>query len=229
MLFFISGLLLFLLGLEGSKKAIKYAVSDNIEKIIKNITNSIFLSLLIGIIITALIQSSSAVSILAISLIEAGILSLRSAIALIMGANIGTTITVQIISLPIISNYPVIIILALIIISIAFLFKNEKIFFSGLAILSFGIVFMGLNIMITYFQKPEITIIIKNILFYSRNSNILGVILGMVVTAIIQSSSAVTAITIGLAYNNLITLHSAVAIALGSNIGTCITAYIASF
>jgi len=227
MLFF-GGLFLFLAGLEGSKWGLKKAVSGKVEELLSDLSANVLASLLLGIIITGVIQSSSAVSVITISLIEAGILSLKPALAIIMGANIGTTITVQIISLPVLELHPQTIILGLIITLIGLL-TNKKMVYTGLAVAAFGVVFAGLVMMTSFFKSPAVIELLKSLLAYTANNNLLGILLGMIVTSLIQSSSAVTGISLSLARGSIINLSSAIAIALGSNIGTCITAFIASF
>lgn len=215
-------------GLEGSKWGLKKAVSGKVEELLSDLSANVLASLLLGIIITGVIQSSSAVSVITISLIEAGILSLKPALAIIMGANIGTTITVQIISLPVLELYPQTIILGLIITLIGLL-TNKKMVYTGLAVAAFGVVFAGLVMMTSFFKSPAVIELLKSLLAYTANNNLLGILLGMIVTSLIQSSSAVTGISLSLARGSIINLSSAIAIALGSNIGTCITAFIASF
>lgn len=224
---FLSGLFFFLAGLEGSKWSIKKIASKKFTQLMVYLDNSIILSFVLGIVITAILQSSSAVSIILISLIEAGGLTLKSAICILFGANIATTITVQIISLPVLNYYPYLLVFALIIIIIG-LFINKKVLYLGTSILFFSIVFAGLVMMTDFFKSPEVKQIVLRVLRFSDTNIYLGIIVGMLTTALIQSSSAVTGITVSLAINNLITLKTAIAIALGSNIGTCITAFLAS-
>lgn len=227
MLIFLSGLFLFLLGLEGSKRGLGRVASTKVELALKRLSNSIFLSIFSGVVVTAILQSSSGVSIIVISLIEAGLLQLKPAIGIMLGANIGTTFTVQIISFPVIALFPYLIISGLFFMIIGFMLRN-KLVDAGLALASFGVVFAGLNMMTGYFQNPAVSGLITKILAFSGDNYLLGILLGVIITGIIQSSSAVTGITVSLARNNLITLPAAIAIALGSNIGTCITAFLAS-
>ena len=224
---FLIGLFLFLLGLEGTKRSIKIIATAKIKAILQGLSENIFLAVLIGTIITAVLQSSSAVTIILIALLEAGLLNIRSAMGIVLGANIGTTVTVQIISLPILSFFPLIIISGVVLILIGIIFRS-KIFFGGLAIFSFGIVLAGLELMTGYFQNPGTHRLIEHCLAYSGTNPYKGILVGILITGVIQSSSLVTGITVVLANNNLITLASAVAITLGSNIGTCVTAFIAS-
>src|SRR5690554_4464183 len=221
------GLLLFLSGMEGAKWGLRKGVTRKLETVLSAISSNVFSCILLGIIVTAFIQSSSAVSVILIGLIEARVISLKPAIAIIMGANIGTTVTVQIISLPIVNLYPWIIIIGLLI-SMIGIFKSNKLFFAGLTMVFFGIVFAGLLNMTSFFKGQGIINLIRTIFTYTGDSNLKGILLGFFVTLILQSSSAVTGISLGLARSGFINLTSSVAIALGSNIGTCITAFIAS-
>lgn len=229
MLVFFSGLMIFLAGLEGCKWSIKKVLSHRFKKLLISLNDHMFLSMMIGILITAILQSSSAVTIILISLIEAKALSLRTAICIIMGANIGTTFTVQIISFPILNYYPYLIIIGITVIIISNLCNKRKFLYFGSMIVFFAVVFAGLVLMTVYFKLADNRIFVKEILKFSNTNIYLGILLGAVATAIIQSSSAVTGIIVSLAFNNLISLSVAIAIALGSNIGTCITAFLASF
>ncbi|MFW6287648.1 MAG: Na/Pi cotransporter family protein [bacterium] len=222
-----SGLFLFMAGLEGSKWSIKKVASERLRIFMMSIDNNVVLGLITGIVITAVLQSSSAVSVILISLIEARLLSLKSAICIILGANIGTTFTVQIISLPILNYYPYLILIGIILIIIG-VFTDSKYIYTGSSLIFFAIVFAGLVIMTDFFKSMEMRQTILSILKYADKSIFSGILVGGFTTAIIQSSSAVTGITVTLGLNNLITLRSAIAIALGSNVGTCITAFLAS-
>lgn len=228
MLAFFCGIFLFLSGLEGCKWSIKNIVKGKLKKIIISLDSHIFFSIIIGIIITSIMQSSSAVSIILISLIESRTLSLKSAFCIMLGANIGTTMTVQIISLPILEFYPHLIITAITIILLAKVLNETKYFYPGAYIFFFAVVFAGLLLMSSVFKAPDNTELIMSIVKYSANNLHLGIITGTIATAIIQSSSAVTGIVFSLALNQMINLETAVAVTLGSNIGTCITAFLAS-
>ncbi|MTI60653.1 MAG: Na/Pi cotransporter family protein [Firmicutes bacterium] len=224
---FLLGLFLFLIGLEGSKKGVESISSAGFEGILHKLASNLPSSIFTGIIVTAILQSSSAVSIVLISLLESGLISVKSALAILLGANIGTTFTVQLISFPVLNTYPYLIILGLFLIILGCLTFN-KIKMLGFILISFGVIFAGLNMMSAFFQREEVAVFIKYLLIKSGNNVLLNILLGMMITAVIQSSSAVTGITVSLAVANLITLPAAIAIALGSNIGTCITAYLAS-
>ncbi|HHU93201.1 MAG TPA: Na/Pi cotransporter family protein [Halanaerobiaceae bacterium] len=228
MLTFFSGLFLFLGGLEGSKWAIKNLVNEKIIRLILALDKHFYLSIFMGIIITAIMQSSSAVSVILIGLIEAGVLSLKPAIGIMIGANIGTTVTGQILTYPIVNYYPYLISLGLCIGVLSLFIKKETLFYIGTCLFFYGLIFVGLILMTRFFQSPEKRKLIEIILQFSGKNIILGILLGAVITAIIQSSSALTGIVIGLAFNNLISLRTAISLTLGSNMGTCFTAFLAS-
>ncbi|MFW5992184.1 MAG: Na/Pi cotransporter family protein [Halanaerobiaceae bacterium] len=223
---FLSGLFLFLLGLEGVKKGLQQLTATRIRSILASFTENIYLCIGVGIFVTGILQSSSAVSIIIIGLLEAKIIDFKPAFAIMMGANIGTTLTVQIISLPVLTTYPYLLGCGIFFMLTGLI--RKKLFWSGLVLLGFGIVFGSLQMMISVFMKPDLKDIIYFLLKFCTNNVLYGIMLGIIVTAIIQSSSAVTGITVSLARKNLITLPVAIAIALGSNIGTCITAFLAS-
>ena len=230
-LFFI-GLFLFLMGLESCKIGLNKVSSKKIEEKIAKTTDKLWVSLLIGILATAILQSSSALSIIIIGLLEAELIKFRPALVVMFGANIGTTFTVQLISLPILSSYHYIIIAGFAFILISYFLKeklNRKTRLIGFIIVSFGIVFTGLYMMTEALNKPIIYSLFKKIISSLNNNIILGVFSGAFTTAIIQSSSAVTGLLVSLTNKNMIQLPLAVAAAMGSNIGTCITAFLASF
>ncbi len=225
---FFAGLLLFFIGLDGAKKGLKKLTAFKVKLYLKKLNQNIIFSLTTGIIVTSLLQSSSALLIILIGLLDAEFLDLKSAVLIMLGANIGTTMTIQLFSLPVLSSYNYIIITGLIIIMLGF-FNNsynnlKKI---GFVIFCFGLVFCGLNYMTVFFSKPLIKKFIYKIMTGYDPDLLFSLLVGVVITSIIQSSSMVTGIVVTLAYNQIITLPVAVAIALGSNIGTCITGFLA--
>jgi len=225
-MFFFLGFIIFFSGLELTRFSLKNMHGRFIEEYIKFYTGNLYFCIFTGVIITAILQSSSAVSIILISFIEAKLIKFESAIAIIIGANIGTTITVQILSLPILSAYFYMLIAGTFFIIIGKIFENY-LFKIGVIIFSFALVFWGLNMMTSYFSQDSVRLLLIKILSLSDNI-FYGIFLGGLITAIVQSSSIVTAITLSLARNDLITLAIAISISLGSNIGTCITAFLAS-
>ncbi|MFW5982022.1 MAG: Na/Pi cotransporter family protein [Halanaerobiaceae bacterium] len=224
---FLFSLFLFLFALEATKRSIKSFASKRIEQALKKLSSNLFIAIITGIIITVFLQSSSAVSIILISLLDAKLLTLKSAVGILLGANIGTTVTVQIISLPILDYFYIFIIIGFIIFLIGLLLRNNF-KYVGTAIFFLGLVFAALIMMTNYFQYAGLKLLNDSLLKYSNANIYTAILLGAVITGIMQSSSALAGITVSFAYNNLISLKTAVAIGIGSNIGTCVTAFVAS-
>ncbi|MFW5998647.1 MAG: Na/Pi cotransporter family protein [Bacillota bacterium] len=227
MFIFIVGFFLFLIGLELAKKGLQKLAGTGIKNSLTKIQDHKYLSLSTGIFFTSVLQSSSAVSIILIGLIEAELMDFKNAFIIMLGANIGTTVTVQLISFPVLSSYPYLIITG--ILFLIFGFFNKLFLKLGKIVIAFGLVFFGLDLMTSIFVNPEIRMIFYS--WFSRygHNNYYGIIFGLISTALVQSSSAVTGILVTLGRNNIIGLSEAVAIAAGSNIGTCFTAFLASF
>lgn len=225
--FVLGGIALFLFGIHIMGESLKNLAGNKLKIIIEKTTNTTFKGIITGAAITVLIQSSSGTTAIVVALISAGLMTLPQAVAVIMGANIGTTITSIIIGLNI-SEY------SLIIVGIGallcFFSKKQKMVESGTAILGFGLLFFGLDMMGTtlkqFADNPKILDAFQTL----SNNPILGVGVGAITAAIIQSSSA----TIGIVQklysetNGSLLLHAAIPLLLGSNIGTTITAVISS-
>ena len=225
------GLGLFIYGVHLMGEGLQKAAGDRMRKILSRLTNKPVLGVLVGAGITAIIQSSSATSVMLVGFVNAGLMSLTQAVGVIMGANIGTTITGQIIAFRLTS-------LALPAIGIGFALsffsKNKKCKNCGEVILGFGILFLGLKIMMDAVEFLRYNQSIANMFVFIGNKEgtlfgpILGVLGGVFITMIIQSSSATIGLLIALASSKLITIDAAIPILLGDNIGTCITAILAS-
>lgn len=223
----LGGIALFLFGIHIMGEALKNLAGNKLKLIIEKTTNTTIKGILTGAIITALIQSSSGTTAIVVALISAGLMNLPQAVAVIMGANIGTTITSIIIGLNI-TDY------SLIIVGIGallcFFFSKQKIVETGTAILGFGLLFFGLDMMgNTLKQFADNPFFTKAFQTLSHNP-LLGIGVGAVLTAIIQSSSAAIGILQKLysETNGDMLLTAAIPILLGSNIGTTITAVISS-
>lgn len=225
------GLGLFIYGVHLMGEGLQKAAGDRMRKILGKLTNKPIIGVLVGAGITALIQSSSATTVMLVGFVNAGLMTLNQAVGVIMGANIGTTITGQLIAFKL-TNY------ALPAIGVGFALnffvKNKKFKNAGEVILGFGILFLGLKIMIDSVKFLRCNKSIAHIFVIIGNRQdslfgpILGVFCGMIVTMIIQSSSATIGLLIALAGSELITINAAIPILLGDNIGTCITAQLAS-
>lgn len=223
----IGGLGVFLYGINLMGESLKTLAGEKLKTIIEKLTNNIFMGILIGALTTAIIQSSSATTALSISLIRAGLMQMPQAIGIIMGANIGTTITAFLFSFPKITDYSLLIIgIGAILI---FFFKNKKTNLVGQIILGFGLLFYGLDLMgngLTVLAEGDT---IRNFMARFSKNPILGLLTGTIVTSIVQSSSATTGIVQSLYETGIIpSIKGALPILLGNNIGTTITAIIAA-
>jgi len=227
----IAGVAVFLLGIEFMGEGLKKIAGSKLKDLIDKFTATPIKGILIGMIITVLIQSSSATTALVIGLISAGIMTLRQGFGVIMGANIGTTITAFLIGLNITPVAPFIMLVG--VIMLLFIAK-AKVKAAGQTLFGFGIIFFGLNMMETCLKPiaslPEFSNIITGI----ANNPLLGILIGALATAAIQSSSAFigvlqalysTSVEVGVAD---FTLRMVIPLLIGSNIGTTITGILAS-
>ncbi len=225
----IGGLGIFLLGMKYMSDGMQAAAGDKLRTLINKVTDNRFMATGIGASITALIQSSSVTTVMVVGMANAGLINLRQSIGVIMGANIGTTVTAWIISLNI-ADYG----LPMVGIStFVYLFgRKSSIRNIAMMVLGLGMVFFGLEIMKSGFYALRSDQEFISLLGRFSPTTYLGLIqcvfIGALTTAIIQSSSATIAITITLAQTGLIDYSTAVALVLGENIGTTITAFLAS-
>lgn len=222
---FIGGLGIFLLGIKFMGDGLQKSAGDRLRDILDRFTSNPFLGVLAGIIVTILIQSSSGTTVLTVALVNAGFMTLRQAIGVIMGANIGTTVTAFIIGLNI-SEYslPIMAIGCFLL----FFFNNQKVNVVGQTIFGFGSLFFGLSLM-SNGMKPLRDLHVFHELTLSMSDNpILGVAIGTVFTLVVQSSSATIGILQGLFSEGAVDLQAALPVLFGDNIGTTITAILAS-
>lgn len=221
----VGGLGLFLFGMKIMSEGLQKIAGDRIRKILSALTNNRFVGALVGMGVTAIIQSSSATTVMVVGFVNAGLMSLVQSIGVILGANIGTTITAQLIAFKI-TQYA----LPAIGIGVGLkLFtKNRKWNYVGEILLGFGILFFGLTIMKDAFGPVRHSEEFKQIFQMVGNNHLLGVLIGAILTVIVQSSSATIAITVALATSGMISYEASVALILGENIGTTITANLAA-
>ena len=225
----IGGLGFFFFGMQIMSEGLKGLAGDRLKKILHMATKIPVIGIMVGAVVTCLIQSSSATTVMAVGFVNAGLLQLKQAICVVMGANIGTTMTAWLVSSMSvfkITNY------ALPAIGLGFGFmtfgKTRKLRFFGKALMGFGLLFVGLSFMKDGFTPLKDSQYVKDVFIALSDSPILGVLVGVVFTVILQSSSATIAIVQVLAFNGLITLEAAIPIILGDNIGTTITAQLAA-
>lgn len=222
---FIGGLGIFLLGIKFMGDGLQKSAGDRLRDILDRFTSNPFLGVLAGIIVTVLIQSSSGTTVLTVGLVNAGFMTLRQAIGVIMGANIGTTVTAFIIGIDI-GGYalPIMAVGSFLI----FFFKNQKVNAAGQAVFGFGALFFGLELMSSGMSPLRSLEAFHDLTVSMSETPILGVVIGTVFTMIVQSSSATIGILQGLFAEGAIELKAAIPVLFGDNIGTTITAILAS-
>lgn len=220
----IGGLAMFLFGMEMMSEGMKKAAGSNLRSILGTLTNNRFLAVGVGTFVTMVIQSSSATTVMLVSFVQAQLMTFSQSLGIILGADIGTTITAQLIAFKI-TDY------ALLMIGIGFIFvflgKTHKYKNIGETILGFGLLFFGMKIMSDAMHPLRTYEPFINLLLQLENP-LWGIFIGTAFTALIQSSSAFTGIIIVLASQGLLTLDAGIPLLFGSNIGTCITAILAS-
>lgn len=223
---FFGGLGIFLLGIKFMGDGLQKSAGDRLKDILDKFTSNPFLGVLAGIVVTVLIQSSSGTTVLTVGLVSAGFMTLRQAIGVIMGANVGTTVTAFIIGFDLAAySLPIIAIGSFLI----FFFKNQKVNAAGQAIFGFGSLFYGLDLMGNGMAPLQNLESFHELTVSMSNDPILGVVIGSVFTFVVQSSSATIGILQGLYSEGAITLDAALPVLFGDNLGTTVTAILASF
>ncbi len=220
----LGGLALFLYGMQMMSDGLEDAAGNRMKRILERLTSNRFLGVAVGAGITAVIQSSSAATVMVVGFVNSGIMTLKQAVWIIMGANIGTTITAQLITLDVGMAAPL---LAFFGVAMIVFLKSPKVHYWGKIMAGFGILFIGMDMMGAAMAPLE-----ESEAFVSMMTNfsnpLLGLLAGALFTALVQSSSAAVGILQALAGSGLIPFSSAVYVLFGSNIGTCITAVLAS-
>lgn len=225
-IFLFLGVTVFIVGMNLMSGGLKKATGKSLKKIFKKTQNSPFACLGIGSGVTALIQSSAATCVLAVGFINAGVMTLYQGVNIMLGSFIGTTVTGILVSL---SSFSIGLYLALIafIGIVMMFFKKEKVKNLGEVLTGFGLVFLGLDLLKSAFSQADINSATQQ-LFSSVSFPLLLLLIGIVLTALVQSSSAVTGIAIVMVSSGAIPFSSAIYIALGATIGTCVTTLIAT-
>ena len=219
------GLGLFLYGMNLMGDGLQKSAGAKLKKIIELLTSNVIMGVLVGMLVTMVIQSSSATTVMVVGFVNAGIMSLTQAIGVIMGANIGTTVTAQLVSLDVDFLAPISLGIGIVIYMFA---KKSKTRHIAEILLGFGILFTGME-----FMKDAVSPLkeyegFTNMLLSFGSNPILGVLMGFAITAIVQSSSASMGMLIALASEGLIPITAALPILYGENIGTCVTSLISS-
>jgi len=218
------GLALFLYGMNMMSTNMEIMAGNRMKSILEKLTSNRILGVIVGAVVTAFVQSSSAVTVMVVGFVNSGLMTLRQAVWIIMGANIGTTITGQLIALDVGLIAPLI---AFIGVALIVFVKNKKAQHLGGIIGGLGILFVGMNLMSDSMAPLRSSEEFIGLMTQFRNP-VIGILVGMIFTAIIQSSSASIGILQTLAASGLIGLDGAVFVLFGQNIGTCITAVFAS-
>lgn len=220
----LGGLGLFLFGMKFMSDSLQNFAGERIKFFITKMTKNTFFGVLTGGIVTSFIQSSSATTVIVVGLVNAGLMTLTQSIGIIMGANIGTTMTAQLIAFKFES-------LALPAITagvLMILFGSRRIKIAGETIFGFGLLFYGISLMSSSISPLKESHKLVEFMMKFEDSPILSMLTGMIITMIIQSSSATVGLTMVLAVQGLIGINTAVPLILGENIGTTITALLAS-
>ncbi len=220
----LGGLALFLYGMNMMSNGLEMAAGNKMKTILEKLTSNRILGVLVGALVTAIIQSSSATTVMVVGFVNSGLMSLTSAVWVIMGANIGTTITGQLIAIDITAIAPLI---AFIGVAMIVFFKSQKLDAIGGVIGGLGILFIGMetmsSAMVPLRTMPEFVGLISKF-----QNPFIGILVGALFTALIQSSSASVGILQALAKSGVMTLSSSIYVLFGQNIGTCITSVLAS-
>lgn len=220
----LGGLALFLYGMQMMSTGLEAAAGNKMKTILEKLTANRFVGVLVGALITAIIQSSSATTVMVVGFVNSGMMTLNQAIWIIMGANIGTTITGQLIALDVGEIAPLVAFLG--VAAVVFL-KNEKVKHVGEIMAGLGVLFIGMDMMGAAMKPLANSASFVGLLTTFENP-VLGIAAGAIFTALIQSSSASVGILQTLAGSGVIGLKSAAFVLFGQNIGTCITAFLAS-
>lgn len=218
------GLGLFLYGMRLMSDSIEKVAGARLRKILEMFTTNRFTGILVGFIFTALIQSSSACTAMVVSFVNAGLMTLYQAAGVIFGSNIGTTVTALLVSFKLEKFAPVILLAGVLLVMFC---RKQKVSKFGEVIVGFGVLFMGLSTMSSAMAGLKESPFIMG-MFASLQSPVLGILLGFVLTAIIQSSSVTVSIMVLMANQGLMGLDMCMYITLGCNIGACTTAILAS-
>ncbi len=220
----LGGLGLFLLGMIILSEGMRNAAGDRMRSVLSSVTHNRFTSVGIGTLVTTIIQSSSATTIMLVSFVQSGLMKYRQTLGVILGAGIGTTITAQIIAFKL-TDY------ALLLVAVGFVlnyfFKTNQVKYLGRVVLGFGVLFYGMHVMSDSMAPlKDYAPFIRTML--QLENPLIGILVGAVITALIQSSSAFIGIMITLSLQGLLTLDASIPLILGANVGTSATALLAT-
>ena len=221
----IGGLGMFLYGMNVMGDGLQKAAGEKLKKIIEMLTTNRIMGVLVGTLVTAIIQSSSATTVMTIGFVNAGIMSLQQAVGVIMGANIGTTVTAQLVSFNIEKYAPIAIGIGMV---FWFFTKKKNIKNISEILIGFGILFVGMNFMKEAAAPVSEMSQVHDAMLYLSKNPVLGILAGFLITGTIQSSSASIGILIVLASQGLLPITAALPVLYGDNIGTCVTSLLST-
>ena len=224
----IGGTALLMYGVDKMGEGLEKASGDMMRKILSVLTGRVWSAFLVGTFITALVQSSTAVTVLTVGFVNAGLMKLPQAVGIIYGANIGTTITAQLMAF---SFHFKLTDIALPVIGLGFAisyFGQRKLKYVGNAVMGFGVMFLGLKILNSGIPLMQQSALLRRFFEEYASNPVIAIVLGAAATAMVHSSAATVGLVMILGQAGLLDLKSAVSIMLGDNIGTCITAQMAS-
>ncbi len=220
----VAGLGLFLYGMKLMSDGLEKAAGARLRKILEMCTKNRFIGMIVGILFTAVIQSSSATTVLVVSFVNAGLLNLMQAAGVILGANIGTTVTAQLIAFNLSAVAPLFLMAG---VCMVMFMKKPMVKHIGEVVLGFGILFFGMSVMSDSMEVLKSSPKIMDLLL-SMDNGYIAVLVGFAITAVVQSSSATVGIVLIMAAQGLIPLHMCFYIILGCNMGSCVSALLAS-
>lgn len=218
------GLGLFLFGIKTMSDALEHAAGSRLKKLLEVLTTNRFLGVLVGFFITAVIQSSSATTVMVVGFVNANLMSLAQAAGVIMGANIGTTVTSLLIALNFSGIAPVAVFIGVVLVLFA---KKTMPKNAGHILIGFGLLFVGMTMMSESMAPLKEMKAFQDFIVTASNPA-LGILIGLVMAAVLQSSSASIGILQALAFQNLISIDFAIFVLYGQNIGTCVTALLST-
>ncbi|MGL4656765.1 MAG: Na/Pi cotransporter family protein [Sarcina sp.] len=220
----LGGLGLFLYGMKIMGEGLENSAGDKLKGILEKVTKNRFIGVIVGAIVTAIVQSSSATTVMVVGFVNAGLMNLIQAAGVIMGANIGTTITAQLVAFKLTDYAPLFIAIGALIVIAAKAKKRKEL---GNIILGFGLLFMGMAAMSSAMKPLASSPVFEQLVLSIGDNTLIGIVVGLGMTAVLQSSSATTGILISLATAGAINIDAALPILFGCNIGTCVTALLA--
>lgn len=222
---FLGGLALFIYGMQLMGEGLQRAAGEKLQKILSAITGTVVIGVIAGALVTAIIQSSSATTVMTVGLVNAGLMNLKQAFSIVMGANIGTTMTAQLIAFNLTKYVKLIMAIGFI---VYFLSKKKQWKYFGQVVFGFGILMLGMEMMGDAVAPLKDYQGFVDFITEFSHRPFLGVVVGMIMTMVIQSSSATIGILMAMATQGIIPLEGAIPVLFGDNIGTCITAVLAS-